>query len=113
MREYIQAKIQNIHVTDKSLNYEGSVTICNNLLKASKIHPYQKVDVVNLNTGGRWSTYVIPGYPEVFELNGGGARLGEIGDPCVVLSYITSDQFQGSIIIYTDKYNKINKQLTY
>ena len=61
MREYIQSKIQNIHVTDKSLDYDGSVTICSNLLKEVNMHPYQKVDVVNLNTGSRWSTYVIPG----------------------------------------------------
>ena len=45
MKEYIQSKIQNIHVTDKSLHYEGSVTICRNLMSKVNLEPFQKVDV--------------------------------------------------------------------
>ena len=113
MKEYIQSKIQNIIVTDKSLHYDGSVTICSVLLDEANIDKYQKVDVVNLNTGNRWSTYVIKGDQGVFELNGGGARLGEIGDPCVILSYTTTPHFEGATVIHTDKYNKISKKTTY
>ena len=113
MREYIQSKIQNIHVTDKSLDYDGSVTICRDLMSKVDLDPYQKVDIVNMNTGDRWTTYVIPGNKGVFELNGGGARLGEIGDPCVVLSYTNSFQFDGATVIYTNKYNTIEKTINY
>ena len=113
MKEFIQAKIQNIHVTDKSLDYDGSVTICSDLIAQINIEAYQKVDIVNLNTGARWSTYVIPGKQGVFELNGGGARLGEIGDPCVVLSYTTSFQFDGANVIHVDKYNNTRKNIQY
>ena len=113
MKEYIQSKIQNIHVTDKSLHYDGSVTICSHLLAQVNIEAYQKVDIINLNTSDRWSTYVIPGEEGVFELNGGGARLGEIGDPCVVLSYNYSFQFDGANVIFCDKYNKLTKFIKY
>jgi aspartate 1-decarboxylase len=113
MREYIQSKIQNIHVTDKSLDYDGSVTICRNLMSKVNLDSFQKVDVVNMNTGDRWSTYVIPGSNGVFELNGGGARLGEIGDPCVVLSYKLSSHFEGASVIFCDKYNKLTKFIKY
>ena len=113
MKEYIQSKIQNIHVTDKSLHYDGSVTICSHLLAQVNIEAYQKVDIINLNTGDRWSTYVIPGGEEVFELNGGGARLGEIGDPCVVLGYATLQSFEGASVAFCDKYNKLTKFIKY
>ena len=109
MKEYIRSKIQNIHVTDKSLDYDGSVTICRDLMSKVDLEPYQKVDIINLNTGSRWTTYVIPGERGVFELNGGGARLGEIGDPCVVLSYNYSFQFDGADVVFCDKYNKVTK----
>jgi aspartate 1-decarboxylase len=49
----------------------------------------------------------------VFELNGGGARLGEIGDPCVVLSYKLSSHFEGASVIFCDKYNKLTKFIKY
>lgn len=113
MKEYIQSKIQNICVTDKSLHYDGSVTICNSLMDAVKIDPYQKVDIVNLNNGQRWSTYAIPGKTGVFQLNGGSARLGEIGDSCVVMAYKSSTRFEGACVVHTNKYNKIEKNLTY
>lgn len=113
MKEYIQSKIQNIHVTDKSLHYDGSVTICRHLLAQVNIEAYQKVDIVNLNTGARWSTYVIPGGQGAFELNGGGARLGEIGDACVVLGYATLQSFKGANVIHVDKYNNTQKNIQY
>ena len=56
---------------------------------------------------------MIPGGEEVFELNGGGARLGEIGDPCVVLSYKLSSQFEGTSVAFCDKYNKLTKFIKY
>lgn len=113
MKEYVQSKIHNITVTAKSLDYHGSVTICSNLLVQSKIEPYQKVDVVNLSTGDRWTTYAVPGSKGSFELNGGGARLGEIGDRCVVIAYQSAIQFPGASVVFCDKYNNIESTLTY
>lgn len=113
MKEYVQSKIHNITVTAKSLDYHGSVTICRELLKESNIDQYQKVDVVNLNTGDRWTTYAVPGVSGSFELNGGGARLGEIGDRCVVIAYQSASQFPGAKVVFCDKYNNIKSQLSY
>jgi aspartate 1-decarboxylase len=113
MKEFIHAKLHNISVTNKSIDYHGSVTICTELLRASGIEPYQKVDVVNLNTGSRWTTYAVPGPIGSFELNGGGARLGEIGDKCVVISYQSSDSFLGANVIFCDKHNSVQERMTY
>lgn len=113
MKEYIQSKIHNINVTAKSLDYHGSVTICSHLLKESNIDPYQKVDIVNLNNGNRWTTYTVPGPKGSFELNGGGARLGEIGDRCVVIAYQSTNQFLGANVVFCNKYNAVESTLTY
>ena len=113
MKEYIHAKLHNINVTAKSIDYHGSVTICSNLLEASGIEPYQKLDIVNLNTGTRWSTYAVPGPKGSFELNGGGARLGEIGDKCVVITYHSAESFSGAKVIFCNKDNEIKDMLGY
>lgn len=113
MKEYVQSKLHNINVTSKALDYHGSVTVCSELLEKSKIDAYQKVDVINLNTGNRWTTYAVPGSKGSFELNGGGARLGEIGDKCVVIAYQSANQFPGASVIFCDKYNHIESTLDY
>lgn len=113
MREYIQSKLHNINVTAKSLDYHGSVTICSKLLEKSKIDHYQKVDIVNLNNGNRWTTYAVPGPLGSFELNGGGARMGEIGDKCVVIAYQLNTQFTGADVVFCDKYNSAVEGMKY
>ena len=59
--EVLKAKIHRATVTDANLNYEGSITIDTELLKACGMHNYEKVDVLNVNNGERFSTYIIPG----------------------------------------------------
>jgi aspartate 1-decarboxylase len=113
MKEYVHAKLHNIIVTDKSIKYHGSVTICTELLNASGIEPYQKVDIVNLNNGERWTTYAVPGEKGSFKLNGGGARKGELGDKCVVITYQTSKSFQGANVIFCDENNNIEERMIY
>jgi len=113
MKEYVNAKLHNINVTAKSIDYHGSVTICSDLLKESGIDPYQKVDVVNLNTGGRWTTYAVPGPKGSFELNGGGARLGEVGDKCVVISYELCEYFKGAKVVFCNNTNEVEDLLGY
>jgi aspartate 1-decarboxylase len=113
MKEYVQGKIHNITVTAKSLDYHGSVTVGIDLLNKSGIDHYQKVDVVNLNNGNRWTTYTVPGPVGSFELNGGGARLGEIGDRCVVIAYQSSDSFDGAEVIFCNEQNEIIDNLRY
>ena len=113
MREYVQSKLHNINVTAKSLDYHGSVTICSKLLEQSKIDHYQKVDIVNLNNGNRWTNYAVPGPKGSFELNGGGARMGEINDKCVVIAYQLSTQFIGADVIFCDKYNNATESMNY
>lgn len=110
---FLDSKIHNIRVTHKSVDYQGSVSIDSNLLAQAKIELYQQVQIINLNNGNRWETYVIGADSKVFSLNGGGARLGEIGDRCVVLSYAIKQSFENASVIYCDVLNQVEKSFKY
>ncbi len=88
-RILFKSKIHRATVTEANLNYEGSLTIDADLMKAANILPYEKVDVVNITTGARFSTYAIEGKAGSGEmcLNGGAARLGHVGDLLIVITY--------------------------
>jgi aspartate 1-decarboxylase len=113
MKSFVGSKIHGIRVTRKSVDYQGSVSICPHLMEASNIEPYEKVHIINLNNGNRWVTYAIPGGNAEFSLNGGGARLGEIGDVCVVLTYVLLDNFSNALVVFCGKANDITSKLIY
>ncbi len=88
-RIFFKSKIHRATITDASLKYEGSLSIDTDLMKAAGILPYEKVDVVNINTGQRFTTYTIKGKKGTGEicLNGGAARLGQVGDLVIIITY--------------------------
>lgn len=88
-RIIFKSKIHRASVTEANLDYEGSITIDADLMKAADILPYEKVDVVNIDTGDRFTTYAIKGKSGsgVIGLNGGAARLGHIGDLLIIITY--------------------------
>jgi aspartate 1-decarboxylase len=85
----LKAKIHRATVTRCDLNYEGSITIDPLLLDASGILPYEQVDVLNINSGARFTTYAILGTPGSGEIgvNGAAARLCQKGDLVIVCAY--------------------------
>jgi len=87
LRRMLKSKIHRIVVTETELGYEGSITIDESLMNEAGLYDYEQVDVVNINTGGRFSTYVIPGAPGACCLNGAAARLGERGDLLIVMAF--------------------------
>jgi len=89
LREFLRAKISGARVTELKLHYEGSITLAEDILQASDIREGEKVEVLNINNGVRFQTYVIkgPNGSGSVCLNGPAARLGYTGDPLVILSY--------------------------
>ena len=92
LRRMLKSKIHRIAVTETELAYEGSITIDESLMAEADLYNYEQVDVVNVNTGGRFSTYVIPGAPGACCLNGAAARLGERGDILIVMAFDLLDE---------------------
>jgi len=87
----LRAKIHRAHVTDANLRYEGSIGISSELLAASGIRLYERVQIVNLNNGLRFETYVIEEKPGAVTLNGPAARLGQVGDDVIIIAYALID----------------------
>jgi aspartate 1-decarboxylase len=94
LRIVAKSKIQRPRVTDKNLVYEGSIAVDTRLLKLADIAPGEIVQVVNINTGARFETYALKGKPGEVCLNGGAARLGEVGDQLIVISYCLIDSVE-------------------
>lgn len=85
----MKSKIHRATITGANLNYEGSISIDQNLLKAANIRQFELVHVVNINNGSRFETYAIeaPAGSGKIELNGAAARLGQPGDLIIIISY--------------------------
>lgn len=107
-----RAKLHQATVTQCDLHYEGSITIDQDLIDASGMLVHEQVDVLNINTGSRFTTYIIPGErgSGVIGINGAAARLAQKGDHVIILSYGSMDieiakDFHPTVIIL-DENNK-------
>lgn len=87
--EVVKSKIHRVKVTQTELHYVGSITIDEDLMDAANIIENEKVQVVNINNGQRFETYVIKGErgSGAVCLNGPAARLSSVGDIVIVISY--------------------------
>jgi len=93
-RHMMKSKIHRATITSADLHYEGSLTLDADLMEAADLLPYEEIQVVNVNNGARFSTYVITG-PRgsgVIQLNGAAARLGHPGDLVILISYGVFDE---------------------
>ncbi|MDC0584689.1 aspartate 1-decarboxylase [Bacteroidales bacterium] len=91
--EVLKSKIHRVTVSDANLNYIGSITIDEDIMDAANVIEFEKVQVVNLNNGERFDTYIIKGERGSKEicLNGPAARKAQVGDVVIVLSYASMD----------------------
>jgi len=90
----LYSKIHRATVTDANLNYVGSITIDRDLIDAASMRVGQKIDIVNVNNGERFSTYIIPGERGKKEmcLNGAAARKVHVGDKIIVIAYASMSE---------------------
>ncbi len=88
-RHLMKSKIHRATITATDLHYEGSLTVDEDLLEAADLIPHEEIQVVNVNNGSRFATYVIPGLrgSGVVQLNGAAARLGHPGDVVILIAY--------------------------
>lgn len=112
-RTMLKSKIHRARVTDCNIDYEGSVTIDSDLLKAADILSYERVEILNIHNGARFSTYAIEGNPGSGDicLNGAAARLANRDDIVIILTYheVPSDEAAHvkPRMVYVDSHNHI------
>ena len=94
IRTLLKSKIHRATVTEANLEYEGSITIDRDLLRAADILPYERVEVYDCTNGARLATYAIEGAPGSGEIcvNGAAAHLVKPHDVVIVCSYAQADE---------------------
>ncbi len=108
-----KSKLHKARVTEANLNYEGSITIDEDLMEEADIFANEKVQIVNNNNGERIETYVIPGErgSGVICLNGAAARKAEVGDTIIIISYgLVDDKEARSLnpkVVMLDENNRV------
>jgi aspartate 1-decarboxylase len=113
-RNILKSKIHRAVVTETNIDYEGSLTVDESLLKAADMVPFEQVHVYNITNGERFVTYVIKGEKNsgVIGVNGAAVHKASLGDMMIIASFALMDDEEISFfcpkVILVDKNNKIN-----
>lgn len=108
----LYSKIHRATVTDAQLHYEGSLTIDRHLMDLAGLVEYQQIDVYNITSGERFTTYAIVGEPHngIIQVNGAAAHKASTGDLIIIACYASIPQDLGSSwkpkLVFVDRQNR-------
>ena len=114
-RKMLKSKIHRACVTQADLEYEGSITISPELLKAANILPYEAVNVWNITAGTRFETYAITGEKGSTDIcvNGAAAHLVTPGDLVIIASFtqILEEDCAALVptVVFVDQFNRLKE----
>lgn len=117
--EMLKGKIHRATVTQAELDYVGSITVDTELLEASNIREYEKVQIVDVENGQRFETYTIAGEPEsgMICLNGAAARCVSVGDHVIIMCYANLSEEEADThkpsVVFVDDDNHILRKTNY
>ena len=115
----LKGKIHRATVVQAELDYVGSITVDEDLLDASGILEYEKVQIVDINNGQRFETYTIAGErgSGMICLNGAAARCVQKGDKIRIMCYANHSAEEAKThrpkVVFVDEYNKISRLTSY
>jgi len=115
MVNMFKSKVHRATITQADLNYPGSLTLDPLLIEAAGMMVNEKVQVLNINTGDRFETYIIPGKRGAGTvcLNGAAARLGQPGDLIIAITYAMMDAEEAKdwvpTVVHVDEHNQITE----
>ena len=113
--EILKSKIHRATVTEADLNYVGSITLDENLIDAAGMFENLKVQIVNLNNGERFETYIIKGERGSGKvcLNGPAARRVQVGDIIIIIAYGVLEEKEARgyqpLVVFPDANNQISE----
>ena len=115
MRWMLRSKIHRATVTETRVDYEGSITVDEDLLERSGIWVGEKVTVADVNNGNRFETYTLPGKrgSGVIAINGAAAHLCDEGNLVIIMAYELVDEPIHAKVLLVDKENKVSRELLY
>ncbi|MFQ5901272.1 MAG: aspartate 1-decarboxylase [Thermodesulfobacteriota bacterium] len=111
-RIMLKSKIHRATVTDVNIEYEGSLTLDEEIMEKASLIPFEQIHVYNISNGKRFQTYVIKGKRGSGEvcINGAAAWLARKGDLIIIASYSIVTEEAGTFkptLVYLDKDNVI------
>jgi aspartate 1-decarboxylase len=111
----LRAKIHRIMVTERNVEYEGSLTLDADLMQAVDLRPFERLEVYDVTNGCRFATYVIegPAGSGACCVNGAAARLVETGDKLILAAYAGVDESRVSewrpMVVVVGEDNRIHE----
>lgn len=117
--DMLKSKIHRATVVQAELDYVGSITVDEELLEASGILEYEKVQIVDINNGQRFETYTIAGErgSGMICLNGAAARCVQKGDKIIIMCYarLTPEEAKSHRpkVVFVDDRNKVSRVTSY
>lgn len=117
--EMLKGKIHRATVVQAELDYVGSITVDQDLLDAAGILEYEKVQIVDVNNGGRFETYTIAGErgSGMICLNGAAARCVSTGDKIIIMAYAQLNPEELTEyhpnVVFVDDQNRVVRKTTY
>ena len=115
MRWMLRSKIHRATVTETRLDYEGSITVDQDLLDRAGIWVGEKITVADVNNGNRFDTYTLPGErgSGIIAVNGAAAHLVSKGDLVILMAYELVDEPIRAKVLLVDSENRVARELVY
>jgi aspartate 1-decarboxylase len=116
LRTFLSGKIHRATVTEACIDYEGSISIDEHLLRAAGIQPYERVEIYDVTTGARFATYAIvaPAGSGTIGINGAAAHLAHRGDLVIIAAYAQLTREEADAhqprLVFVDATNRIREQ---
>ena len=115
MRWMLRSKIHRATVTETRLDYEGSITIDQDLVDGCGMWVGEKVTIADVDNGNRFETYILPGKrgSGIIAINGAAAHLCNEGDKVIIMGYeLTNEPIQAKVLL-VDSDNRVARELVY
>jgi len=114
-RTLLRSKIHRATVTAAEPDYEGSITIDSDLMRAAGLAEFELVHIADVTNGARLETYVMTGEAGsgVICMNGAAARVVNVGDKIIIMAYGQAEEPLPSMwkpeIVLVDEQNRIRE----
>lgn len=115
----LKGKIHRAAVVQAELDYVGSITVDEALMEAAGILEYEMVQIVDINNGSRFETYVIAGErgSGMICLNGAAARMVQVGDKIIIMAYAAMTPEEAVLhapkVVFVDEKNRVARVTSY
>ncbi|MGN0098809.1 MAG: aspartate 1-decarboxylase [Candidatus Methanomethylophilaceae archaeon] len=111
----LRSKIHRATVTETRLDYEGSITIDQDLVDGCGMWVGEKVTIADVDNGNRFETYILPGKrgSGIIAINGAAAHLCKEGDKVIIMGYELTDEPIQAKVLLVDSDNRVARELVY